>query len=222
MSWFRQLDLGITHHVHILEMNADSYRLKQSRFIATKMLRESGQGTRDVSLAPQRPSRSIPFSDHTAELSCRGRNGSDLRRSPVQFFEQRLSFGGFFQQQPCDLPRSRPGKNKRRSALPAGRSWRDIVLKSAAPANKLRNMKELTKGVGRCGRKSANFDFFADSALTSTDHPGESFVLIFGKTPDGGGYRNRTDMRLLSGVFETPASASSANPPISLLDHTTG
>lgn len=36
---------------------------------------------------------------------------------------------------------------------------------------------------------------------------------------DGGGYRNRTDMRLLSGVFETPASASSANPPIRLLDH---
>jgi hypothetical protein len=34
--------------------------------------------------------------------------------------------------------------------------------------------------------------------------------------------RLRTDMRLLSGVFETPASASSANPPTSLLDHTKG
>ena len=42
---------------------------------------------------------------------------------------------------------------------------------------------------------------------------------IWGETLDGGGYRNRTDMRLLSEVFETSASASSANPPMSLLDH---
>lgn len=43
-----------------------------------------------------------------------------------------------------------------------------------------------------------------------------------GGAMDGGGYRNRTDMRLLSEVFETSASASSANPPISLLDHKEG
>ena len=59
---------------------------------------------------------------------------------------------------------------------------------------------------------------FARISLAPTGQSGEAFPWIFGgKTPDGGGYRNRTDMRLLSGVFETPASASSANPPTSRL-----
>ncbi len=49
---------------------------------------------------------------------------------------------------------------------------------------------------------------------------GNLWCWFWGELPGGGGYRNRTDMRLLSGVFETPASASSANPPTSLLDHT--
>ena len=45
--------------------------------------------------------------------------------------------------------------------------------------------------------------FSQESASAPADRPGGLLHRFLGRTPDGGGYRNRTDMRLLSEVFES-------------------